>query len=96
MSKKVLIDKEGLIMYHDGIMKEYIKPLQDIVGMSNDGYGGKGSVQAKQFKVGDNVVIRERQNAISNLTSTDTTQTIVAKVNTILSMLRTHGLIEES
>ena len=61
-----------------------------------NGYGGKGSVQAKQFKVGDNVVIRERQNAISNLTSTDTTQTIVAKVNAILAMLRTHGLIEKS
>lgn len=59
-----------------------------------NGYAGRGSVVAKLFKVGDNVVIRERQSAIPNLTSSDTTQTIVAKINTILAMLRTHGLIE--
>ena len=51
MSKKVLIDKEGLIMYHDGIMKEYIKPLQDIVGTSNDGY----DVREEVGKVNDRV-----------------------------------------
>ena len=51
MSKKVLIDKEGLVMYHDGIMKEYIKPLQDIVGTSNDGY----NVREEVNKVNDRV-----------------------------------------
>lgn len=51
MSKKVLIDKEGLIVYHDGIMKDYIKPLQDIVGTSNDGY----DVREEVSKVNDRV-----------------------------------------
>ena len=38
-------------MYHDGIMKEYIKPLQDIVGTSNDGY----DVREEVNKVNDRV-----------------------------------------
>lgn len=38
-------------MYHDGIMKDYIKPLQDIVGTSNDGY----DVREEVNKVNDRV-----------------------------------------
>ena len=38
-------------MYHDGIMKEYIKPLQDIVGASNDGYDVREEVNKVNNRV---------------------------------------------
>lgn len=38
-------------MYHDGIMKDYIKPLQDIVGTSNDGYDVREEVSKVNNRV---------------------------------------------
>lgn len=90
MSKKILVDKKGLETYHNCIMNEYIKPLQDVSGIGGDGFNPRQEIADIKEDIETNIkssisgLVGEDEQILSNLKSLgDRVGVLDKKINTM-------------
>lgn len=85
MSKKILIDKNGLEFYNNAIYNSYIKPLQDISGIGGDGFNPREEIE----------IVKQNIGHITGDIKTTKQDITIVKQNLVTTKQDVRGIIED-